>query len=205
MLSDKTIFARNLPEKTLALTFDDGPGPHTLELAEYLASEDALATFFMLGRNVLAMPDVVRKVHALGHLVGNHSYDHENLNKLFKLDAVGNIIAGEKAVIKVLGLDSGTEILFRAPYGDWNMTIGWDIPKYEDNADWWYWKNKHPIEYATTEILSEIEFRRKGIVCMHDADHTGGKNQTHEMIKILIPQLKKRGYSFVKLDEVELS
>jgi len=64
-------------EPLVALTFDDGPHPvHTRELLRVLASHDARATFFMLGVQALALPDVVDRVAAAGHAIGNHSFDH---------------------------------------------------------------------------------------------------------------------------------
>ncbi len=64
----------------LALTFDDGPNPvWTPRLLELLASHDIRVTFFLLGSHAHAAPDLVRRIVAAGHLVGNHSWDHPNL------------------------------------------------------------------------------------------------------------------------------
>lgn len=64
----------------LALTFDDGPNRvWTPRLLDALASHDVHATFFMLGERAQAEPDLVRRVAAAGHLVGNHSWGHPNL------------------------------------------------------------------------------------------------------------------------------
>ena len=64
----------------LALTFDDGPNPAcTPRLLDILASHDAHATFFMLGSFAQQQPDLVRRILAAGHLIGNHSWSHPNL------------------------------------------------------------------------------------------------------------------------------
>lgn len=64
----------------LALTFDDGPNPvWTPRLLEFLADQDLRATFFLLGSRAQAQPDLVRRIAAAGHLVGNHSWSHPNL------------------------------------------------------------------------------------------------------------------------------
>lgn len=64
----------------LALTFDDGPNPAwTPPLLDMLDSLDVRATFFMLGSHAQAEPELVRRVAAAGHLVGNHSWSHPNL------------------------------------------------------------------------------------------------------------------------------
>ncbi|MDE3148110.1 MAG: polysaccharide deacetylase family protein [Acidobacteriota bacterium] len=64
----------------LALTFDDGPNPAwTPRLLDMLAGFDVRATFFMLGSRAQAEPELVRRIAAAGHLVGNHSWSHPNL------------------------------------------------------------------------------------------------------------------------------
>jgi peptidoglycan-N-acetylglucosamine deacetylase len=64
----------------LALTFDDGPNPAwTPQLLDVLARHNVRATFFLVGRYADAAPDLVRRIHAAGHLIGNHSWSHPNL------------------------------------------------------------------------------------------------------------------------------
>ncbi|MPY58729.1 polysaccharide deacetylase family protein, partial [Streptomyces spongiae] len=67
----------------VALTFDDGPAsPHTATLLTYLAAYDARATFFTVGQNVAAHPELVRAQVQAGHEVGNHSWSHPDLTRL---------------------------------------------------------------------------------------------------------------------------
>jgi peptidoglycan/xylan/chitin deacetylase (PgdA/CDA1 family) len=64
----------------LALTFDDGPNPAcTPRLLDILAEHDAHAAFFMIGSFAAQQPELVRRTHAAGHTVGNHSWSHPNL------------------------------------------------------------------------------------------------------------------------------
>lgn len=64
----------------LALTFDDGPNPAwTPRLLDVLAENEVRATFFLLGGRAQAAPDLVRRIAAAGHLIGNHSWSHPNL------------------------------------------------------------------------------------------------------------------------------
>jgi peptidoglycan-N-acetylglucosamine deacetylase len=64
------------PARTVALTFDDGPGPHTLEVVDVLRAYGVRATFFVTGEHVAASPDVAAQVVAAGHVLANHSYTH---------------------------------------------------------------------------------------------------------------------------------
>jgi peptidoglycan/xylan/chitin deacetylase (PgdA/CDA1 family) len=64
-------------EKTLTLTFDDGPNPeHTPAILETLRRHNVQATFFLVGENVRRYPELVRAIHAGGHEIGNHTYSH---------------------------------------------------------------------------------------------------------------------------------
>ena len=66
----------------IALTFDDGPNPTwTPKLLDTLASHNVHATFFLLGGFAQAQPDLVRRIAAAGHLVGNHSWSHPDLSR----------------------------------------------------------------------------------------------------------------------------
>ena len=64
----------------VALTFDDGPGPkHLAGVLEVPAASDVPSTFFMVGQDAAAHPDLVAEIVAAGHEIGNHSYTHPRL------------------------------------------------------------------------------------------------------------------------------
>ena len=71
-----------MPDKTISLTFDDGPGPRTAELAEYLAAEGVHGTFFINGKNVPGRQGAVDTIVGRGHLLANHTQNHLQLTKL---------------------------------------------------------------------------------------------------------------------------
>ncbi len=74
-----TLIAPSRPGE-LALTFDDGPNPAwTPQLLDMLAAHEVKATFFLVGRYAESEPELVRRIAAAGHLVGNHSWSHPNL------------------------------------------------------------------------------------------------------------------------------
>ena len=81
-------------KKKVALTFDDGPDPdYTEMLLDGLKKRNVKATFFLLGKQAEAYPDIVKRMHKEGHMIGNHSYDHVNLANLSKTDAAKQISA----------------------------------------------------------------------------------------------------------------
>ena len=68
---------RRVSPDAVALTFDDGPQPgSTGQILDILAELDVQATFFCVGRNAEAHPDLVRRMRSEGHAVGSHSYTH---------------------------------------------------------------------------------------------------------------------------------
>jgi peptidoglycan-N-acetylglucosamine deacetylase len=67
----------------IAMTFDDGPHPIlTPRLLDILKARGIKATFFLIGQNAAAHPDIVRRIAAEGHEIGNHSWSHRQLTKL---------------------------------------------------------------------------------------------------------------------------
>ena len=77
--------------RKVALTFDDGPSEYTMELSRGLKERGVQATFFLLGENMEDRREMVEQLVKDGHLIGNHSYHHVQLNKLSKEAAKGEI------------------------------------------------------------------------------------------------------------------
>ena len=96
-------------EKNVYLTFDDGPHPDiTPCVLDTLNQYQAKATFFCIGKNVVAHPDIYRRLLDEGHRTGNHTFNHLNGWKVQNDAYVNNIIEASKYI------DSN---LFRPPYG----------------------------------------------------------------------------------------
>lgn len=203
--------------KMIALTFDDGPGPHTLELAEYLHEEGIMARFFCLGRHVKERPDVVRAMHAMGHSIGSHSYDHMKLTLCDDAAAIkASVLEGDRIIREVLELSPAAPVHFRAPHGLWNEKvaqnfvdidcnivgpIGWDLPL--NMGDWWMWKHFYKPKEVAEKLFKEIDFMKGGMICLHDSNAEralGDVNCTFEMIPILVPMLKAAGYDFLRFN-----
>jgi peptidoglycan/xylan/chitin deacetylase (PgdA/CDA1 family) len=101
----------NMPanDKTLYLTFDDGPHPEaTPFVLKNLKRHNALATFFCIGKNVVAYPDIYKQIINEGHAVGNHTYNHLNGWKTSNDNYMSDIALASYEI------DSN---LFRPPYG----------------------------------------------------------------------------------------
>ena len=227
MFSIEQIKGSRFPGKTLSLTFDDGPvesgvtagayGPSTLQLAEYLHKEGVPATFFMVGRFIAQYPAVMPEVVKLGHLIGNHTYNHPDMQRLF--EAGGDVRAEIRRTDDLIAhWTPGSTVYFRAPFGSWSPQLSatlnrdanphfnyagpvhWDI----ECGDWAYWRDGRSAVECAEAYWKEIKKVKRGIVLMHDSsadiDPAKTNNQTLETIKILVPRLKRKGYRFVRLD-----
>ncbi|HEY5969622.1 MAG TPA: polysaccharide deacetylase family protein [Chitinophagaceae bacterium] len=106
---DSYIWSIPESDKTLYLTFDDGPHPEaTSFVLKELKKYNVLATFFCIGKNVVAYPDIYKQIISGGHSVGNHTYNHLNGWKTNNDDYLNDIALASNEI------DS---YLFRPPYG----------------------------------------------------------------------------------------
>ena len=102
----------------IALTFDDGPDRQTTPpILDELRKHDIKATFFVLGRQVKKNPDLLRRIVAEGHTIGNHTYDHADLSGLNEEQMRRELRSTQKAVDDALGYHYPMALM-RPPYGD---------------------------------------------------------------------------------------
>jgi peptidoglycan/xylan/chitin deacetylase (PgdA/CDA1 family) len=136
----------------LALTFDDGPNATwTPQLLDTLAKYEVKATFFMLGEFAVAQPELVRRMAAAGHIIGNHSWSHLNLSRARASRVREELMRASDALEQMLGAPVR---FFRPPFGArrsavfriarelglvpvlWNaMTTDWSEPSAERIAE----------------------------------------------------------------------
>jgi len=207
----------DLPAKTLCLTFDDGPGNHTLAIARFLFENHIRATFFVVGKYAFHHPEILAELKSINHLIGNHTYDHPDMPVYLSVD--GDVIDQVLRTDALIKPYIDQEIYFRPPYGKWSAEVAnelnqsmltanhvgpihWEIA----GVDCYYWQNNWSVADAAVRYLNDIEQHNHGIVVMHDdvsdMDVVKAKNQTLELLQILVPQLLERGYRFVRLDEI---
>ncbi len=99
----------------LALTFDDGPHPvHTPALLDLLAAHRVRATFYVIGWRVLRWPEIVRRIVAEGHEIGNHSWRHANLAAMGDARLLRDLDRCTGAITEIVGRPPVT---MRPPYG----------------------------------------------------------------------------------------
>eukprot|EP00743_Colponemidia_sp_Colp-15_P011095 GILK01012327.1.p1 GENE.GILK01012327.1~~GILK01012327.1.p1 ORF type:complete len:256 (+),score=14.24 GILK01012327.1:30-770(+) len=111
------VWACDTYDRSVHLTFDDGPREYTEHVLDVLKQYNVKATFFLLGKNVVQRPATVRRMIDEGHLVGNHGWFHDNYTEYFNRDAA----AAKQAIIDteyaILNASGQRPYLFRPPYG----------------------------------------------------------------------------------------
>ncbi|MEU3573292.1 polysaccharide deacetylase family protein [Kitasatospora sp. NPDC036755] len=182
--------------RTVALTFDDGPGPATGQILDLLAQYHVKATFCQIGQNAAANPAMVKRVLAAGHRLCDHSVHHpQPFAKLPHDKAAYEITAARDMIVQAGG--PGTEVgWFRAPGGGFNAdnehitaslgmsSLGWSV----DPRDW--------ARPGTPAIVAAVQKQLKpgGVILMHDGG--GDRGQTVAALKQLLPWLVGQGYTF---------
>ena len=237
MLSHYGLHGDSLPERTVCLTYDDGPGetsgrgrgPRTTALGRYLHDEGIRAAFFVVGQHVERYPKTVERLHAGGHLIGNHTYSHPGLVRLV---LEGGDAAAElcKTHELIAPFANGGPVYFRPPYGNWREKSDPDGPEDAPTSvvaaaldgdatfsnylgpvlweivaeDWECWRQDVSPEECARRYVDEAERIGRGIILMHDSsaeDELRVKNRTFELTRRLVPMLRRRGFRFMALDE----
>lgn len=190
-------------QKTIALTFDDGPSLATSAILEILAQYKIAATFFQCGRNVERAPDLTCAVCAGPHEVANHSYSHPNFALSRSSFIAGEFHRTQNAIAKVT---ARTPTLLRPPYGvrwfgfrEMQTRLGltcvmWSVI----GLDW---------KLRAREISERVLAGARGgaIVCLHDGDATRpnpDRSQTVEAVRRIVPALLETGYHFETVSQL---
>ncbi len=221
MFLSRGLSGSGLPEKTLCLTFDDGPGstqmrgpgPRTVELAQFLADQGIQATFFVIGAFAEAQLTLVEQVSRMGHLVANHTFNHATLAGQSGAFAAREILETEQVIA---GIQKPIR-MFRPPYGSWDSKVAgqlnwtgawrhvgpimWDI----NAGDWQFWRNGRSAEECTVAYMDAVHSVGKGIVLMHDSSFEEDirvQSYTCQAAQLFVGALKAEGYMFTRLDSV---
>jgi peptidoglycan/xylan/chitin deacetylase (PgdA/CDA1 family)/GT2 family glycosyltransferase len=193
----------------VALTFDDGPDPvYTPAIADLLAEHGVKATFFLVGTRVERDPEVVQRLVAAGHEIGNHSFSHPDFGVIAQRNADLEIRATNLLISSVTGR---TTLLFRPPFRADDtpqsaedlaglvaamrngMTV---VASTIDPRDW-----ERPGADAIVErVLKQAAQDGSGVVLLHDGG--GDRAQTVEALRVLLPSLRARGFDFVQVHDL---
>ena len=185
---------------SVALTFDDGPSSrYTPEILDALAKEHAKATFFMVGRDVLANAEVARRVAREGHAIGDHTFTHPDLIVTTPGRIHSEIERTQRAIARATGV---TPALFRPPYGFRTPLVYRQLKRSDLRLVEWTvssqdWRRLGPKRVAR-QVLRRV--RHGSIVLFHDG--RGNRSDTVASLPIVLKGMKRRGYRFVTVPEL---
>ena len=199
-----------LPPRCVALTFDDGPGPQSAELARLLRDEGVPGTFFVLGESVQRHGAALEVYRECGHVIGLHGDRHFSFRSAAHAarevsrcaERISDFLAGRP--------------WFRPPYGNGD----WPVPGYAGPVGWhahgrdWDITYRHgqTVRACVEAIATDLIRNDGGIALLHDfaaaSEFTpAGLTEADldlriiEIVTLLIERLRTEGFSFVALPE----
>lgn len=204
----------------VALTFDDGPDAvWTPQILDVLKKENVKATFFVVGENGQTNPNLIKRIYAEGHEIGNHSFTHPNLAEVPRRVTDLELNATQRLVESLTGHSTR---LFRAPYfGDAEprtpdevdptveaQNLGYiSVGLHLDPDDWKLVNDDgtpHTADQMVDEVLKQASIttpeERGSIVLMHDSG--GDRSATVEALPKMIHELRARGFEFTTVGEL---
>ncbi len=180
------------------MTFDDGPHPNfTPKVLALLKQYNARGTFFCIGKHVESHPELLKRILAEGHSVGNHTYSH---SKSFGFYGMGKIIEELKRTSAIVKDVSDKQMnLYRPAFGVTNpmiekavkqlniLSIGWNVRSLDTTA-----RSEDAVLHRITSKISKGD-----IVLLHDTSQ-----KTIDVLEQLLLFLEEKNIKSVTVDEL---
>ena len=194
------LYRRETQEKVLYLTFDAGyENGNTAPILDALKKHGVKATFFLVGNFLETEPDLVRRMAAEGHTIGNHTYSHPDMSQIATEDAFRQELEKNESLYRSI---TGEEMakLYRPPQGKYSEsnlqmaqqlgyhTVFWSLA-YVD----WYQDDQPTKEEAFAKLLPRVH--PGAVVLLHSTSSTNG-----EILDELLSQWESLGYTFGDLE-----
>lgn len=205
----KTFIMNILPSKLLRykeasnhdviyLTFDDGPDPTiTPKVLALLQQYGAVASFFVVGNKAEKFPEIVKQTHDLGHLVANHSYNHQKFTDLSFSTQLQEVDSTNQAIKNIIGSDCR---IFRPPGGIWNFRLLWSLfVKGIVLVNW----NRDSLDCRNNssqdinQLFKQHSVQGGDIILFHDDNE-----KVCEILGEMLPYWQAQGFSFNVLSSV---
>ncbi|GAA0630585.1 polysaccharide deacetylase family protein [Kutzneria viridogrisea] len=189
-------------EKVLALTFDDGPDPVGAQpMLDTLASRGVHGTFYLIGRDLAAHPELGRAIAQAGHEIGNHTYSHQRM-VLVSPQFVAEEVERTDELIRRTGYTG--EITFRPPNGKKLLALPYYLHEHDRRTITWDVEpNSYPEVDRSASAITDYTVNHVtpgSIVLLHGMYQ--GREQTRAALGPIIDQLRARGYRFVTVSQL---
>lgn len=177
------------------LSFDDGPHPeHTPRLLDLLSEFGVKASFFVIGREAQRWPEVVRRIAAEGHTLGNHSWSHPPFAHLSLDEQMAEV---DRCDIMLQAIDGRPRHAFRPPRGDLSPRLLWRLWRRKQRVVYW---TRDSMDYQSRPEaklaagLHDHPISAGDIVLMHD-----DADCARLMLAQLLPHWRAQGLRFAPL------
>lgn len=183
-------------EKIIALTFDDGPNKKfTTPILKILSEYNAPATFFVIGKNILGNEAILKQIHELGHIIGNHTFSHSffidfksKLGFMYELDQTSDLIfeaTGKRPKFFRPPYGVTTPNLVRASNTLEYKIIGWNARSLDTTND--------SVETISKRVIDQI--KPGAIILFHDTS-----SKTLDVLKQTLNFAKDNGFKVVSVE-----
>jgi len=192
-LYPSAIFRKDPNERTVYLTFDDGPIPEvTPWVLDLLAKHGIYATFFMVGDNIRKYPETFKQVVEAGHRIGNHTFNHI---KGFE-HSRESYLANTNEANKLMHTD-----LFRPPHGHMRIAQYWELKKYYKIIMWDLVTRDYSKKRNGPQVLENVKryVRNGSIITFHDSLKSWDNGNLPYALPKALEYLIAEGYSFKTL------
>jgi peptidoglycan/xylan/chitin deacetylase (PgdA/CDA1 family) len=188
----------NVSDNSIAITFDDGPHPQlTPKLLDLLKERGIKATFYVIGKNVEAYPEIAKRIVDEGHEIGNHTWNHPALSKLGAAKVKSEMDRTTEIIVKTTGVTPAT---MRPPYGATNATLnkrldeefGMKVIMWSVDPQDWKYRN---ADRVASQLIENT--KSGGILLAHDIHAS-----TVAAMPRTLDTLTSKGFKFVTVTEL---
>jgi peptidoglycan/xylan/chitin deacetylase (PgdA/CDA1 family) len=185
-------------EKSVSITFDDGPEPVKTQLIlDILKKYEVKATFFCIGNKLAGQEPVLKQMHDEGHLIGNHSFSHSKWFDLFPAKIIRAELLKTDQIIK--NITGKSPLFFRPPFGVVNPMVSNALKKTHWQAVCWNIRSLDTIQKNPQKIMQKIlrKLSPGSIILLHDFSPF-----TLQHLDDLLMAITRKGYQIVPLDQL---
>ena len=188
-----------LKNKEVLLTFDDGPDPvNTPKILDILWKENVKAIFFVIGEKAEKEPQIINRILSEGHLIGDHTYTHNNLMAMFSTAKLIKELTKSQAVLTQL---TGKKVpIFRAPIGYTNPNFARALKKLNLHSIGWRLRSYDTVSKNEIKLQERLISKTKAsdIVLLHD-----NLNITVSVLENYITKAKANGILFASSIDIQ--
>ena len=184
-------------DKSIALTFDDGPSENTNSVLDILKKHNIKATFFLIGSKVEAHQEILKRMVEEGHQLGNHTYHHSKSIGFYTVQKLQNELVSTRAVVKRY---TGLNIkLYRPPFGVTTPNLAKVVSQLRLNVIGWSVRSFDTTRQSSESIIQRIikEVKPGAIVLLHD-----DRMKCTTILETIIPHLLNKQYTFATVGEL---